>query len=349
MRVALAQVRSGSDPSANLELITDHLDRAAGQAELIVFPEATMSSFAGAAHRAAQPLDGPWASRVRELAAEAGLTVVAGMFTPGAGRARNTLLVTGAAETHYDKLHLFDAFGQAESDDIEPGAALASFSLGTHQVGLATCYDVRFPSLFTSLARGGAEVIVLPASWASGPGKLHQWRTLVTARAMDSTSFVVAVDQAAAASTSSASGVGSAGGAAGSASLGAGASTGSATREGSASGLGSASGAGASTNSASGADSATGAGSASGEATRHGPAGEATRHGRATGADSASGEATRHGSATGIGHSMVVGPSGEVLLELGDGPELAFIDLDLSEVPATRLRLPVLAHTRPLP
>jgi len=282
MRVALAQIRSGSDPSANLELITEHLDRAAGRADLIVFPEATMSSFAGAAHRAAQPLDGPWATRVRELAAGAGLTVVAGMFTPGAGRARNTLLVTGAAETHYDKLHLFDAFGQAESDDIEPGAALASFSLGTHQVGLATCYDVRFPSLFTSLARGGAELIVLPASWASGPGKLHQWRTLVTARAMDSTSFVVAVDQAAVASTSSATG---------------------------------------------------GAGSTS----------------SATGASSASGEATRHGPATGIGHSMVVGPSGEVLLELGDEPELAFIDLDLSEVPATRLRLPVLAHTRPLP
>jgi Predicted amidohydrolase len=266
MRVALAQIRSDSEPSANLELITDHIDRAAGRADLIVFPEATMSSFAGAAHLAAQPLDGPWAAQVRQLAAEADLTVVAGMFTPGTGRARNTLLVTGAAETHYDKLHLFDAFGQAESDDIEPGAALASFSLGTHQVGLATCYDVRFPALFTSLARGGAELIVLPASWASGPGKLHQWRTLVTARAMDSTSFVVAVDQAADVSTSS-----------------------------------------------------------------------------------ASGEATRHGPATGIGHSMVVGPTGEVLLELGDGPELAFIELDLAEVPATRLRLPVLAHTRPLP
>ncbi len=312
MRVALAQVRSGSDPSANLELITDHLDRAAGRAELIVFPEATMSSFAGAAHRAAQPLDGPWASRVRELAAEAGLTVVAGMFTPGAGRARNTLLVTGAAETHYDKLHLFDAFGQVESDDIEPGAALASFSLGTHQVGLATCYDVRFPSLFTSLARGGAEVIVLPASWASGPGKLHQWRTLVTARAMDSTSFVVAVDQAAGASTGSTTGAGSARGAV--------ASTG----------------------------STTGAGSARENTSSAGPAESGVSTSSATEGHSA-GAATRHGPATGIGHSMVVGPSGEVLLELGDGPELAFIDLDLSEVPATRLRLPVLAHTRPLP
>lgn len=258
MRVALAQLRSGTDPSQNLDLVADHIARAAGRTELLVFPEATMSSFAGPAHLAAQPLDGPWAGHVRQLATEADLTVVVGMFTPGAGRARNTLLVTGAAETHYDKLHLFDAFGQAESDDIEPGAALASFSLGTHQLGLATCYDVRFPSLFTSLARGGAELIVLPASWASGPGKLHQWRTLVTARAMDSTSFVVAVDQAA-------------------------------------------------------------------------------------------GPDARPGLATGIGHSMVVGPTGEVLLELGDEPELAFIDLDLAEVPAVRLRLPVLAHTRPFP
>ena len=258
MRVALAQLRSGSNPSANLELVADHIVRAAGRAELLIFPEATMSSFAGPAHRTAQPLDGPWAAQVRQLAAEADLTVVVGMFTRGAGRARNTLLVTGAAETHYDKLHLFDALGQAESDAIEPGAALASFSLGPHQVGLATCYDVRFPAQFTALARGRAELIVVPSSWASGLGKLHQWRTLVTARAMDSTSFVVAVDQASAADQ-------------------------------------------------------------------------------------------RPGHPTGIGHSMVVGPTGEVLLELGDEPELAFVDLNLAEVAAVRLRLPVLAQTRPLP
>ena len=71
----------------------------------------------------AEPLDGPWASRVREIAAAAGITVVAGMFTPAAdGRVHNTLLATGGGvEAGYDKIHLFDAFGFAESDTVAPG------------------------------------------------------------------------------------------------------------------------------------------------------------------------------------------------------------------------------------
>lgn len=62
--------------------------------------------------------------------------------------------------------------------------------------GLATCYDVRFPALFTWLAGLGAEAIILPASWAGGPGKVDQWRDLCRARAMDATAWVVGVDQA---------------------------------------------------------------------------------------------------------------------------------------------------------
>lgn len=87
-------------------------------ARLVVFPEAMSCSFARPRVEAAEPLDGPWAGAVRAAAAEAGVTVVVGLFTPGeSGRVRNTLLVTGPeVEAHYDKLHLFDAYGYAESD-----------------------------------------------------------------------------------------------------------------------------------------------------------------------------------------------------------------------------------------
>ena len=63
-------------------------------------------------------------------------------------------------------------------------------------MGLTTCYDVRFPALYTELADRGAKVITVSASWGSGPGKLEQWTLLVRARAIDCTSFVAAAGQA---------------------------------------------------------------------------------------------------------------------------------------------------------
>ena len=194
MRIALAQVSSTTDPSANLDLVREHTARAAAQnGELVVFPEATMHSFERSPVAAAEPLDGPWASAVRTIAAEHGVTIVAGMFTTTATqRVHNTLLVTGAVESHYDKIHLFDALGYRESERIAPGEEPIVVEVGGVGVGLAVCYDIRFPALFTRLAQLGAQVIVVPASWAPGPNKVHQWRTLATARAMDSTCFVVA-------------------------------------------------------------------------------------------------------------------------------------------------------------
>jgi deaminated glutathione amidase len=62
-------------------------------------------------------------------------------------------------------------------------------------LGLATCYDVRFPALFTANARAGAQVNIVCASWGAGEGKAEQWDLLVRARAVDSTTFVVACGQ----------------------------------------------------------------------------------------------------------------------------------------------------------
>ena len=113
--------------------------------------------------------------------------IVAGMFTPGIPvrrrrrqplrKVRNTLLVTGpGVEASYDKIHLFDAFGFAESDTVDAGTGPVTFELGGVTFGLATCYDVRFPALFTANADRGADVNIVCASWGSGPGKADQWK-----------------------------------------------------------------------------------------------------------------------------------------------------------------------------
>ena len=195
----MAQISSGTDPAENLELVAAATERAAaGGAELVVFPEATMCRFGVSLGPIAQPLDGPWADGVAEIAARNGVGVVAGMFTPDGDRVKNTLLaVTPDGErAGYDKIHLYDAFGFAESRTVAPGAEPVIITVAGCRVGLATCYDIRFPRLFTTLARAGADLIVVPASWGAGPGKVHQWQTMATARALDSTAFVAAVGQA---------------------------------------------------------------------------------------------------------------------------------------------------------
>jgi predicted amidohydrolase len=199
VRIALAQILSTPDPAHNLGLIEDGTRQAeeAG-ADVVVFPEASMCCFGVSLGPVAEPLDGPWAERVRAIAAEAGITVIAGMFTPADdGRVHNTLIATGGGvEASYDKIHLFDAFGFAESRTVAPGTKPVTIVVDGVTVGLATCYDLRFPGLFQELASSGASVVLVPASWGAGPGKREQWDLLVRARALDSTAFVAACDQA---------------------------------------------------------------------------------------------------------------------------------------------------------
>lgn len=205
MRIALAQIGAGTDPEANLALVADHTARAADAgAQLVLFPEATMCRFGVPLAPVAQPLDGPWADAVRDLAARSGVTVVAGMFCPADddtdGRVTNTLLATGpGVAAHYHKIHLYDAFGFAESRTVargfEPVVIDVPTADGTVPVGLTTCYDVRFPELYLELAERGAKLVTVHASWGSGPGKLDQWTLLARARALDTSCVVAAVDQ----------------------------------------------------------------------------------------------------------------------------------------------------------
>ncbi|MGG5174811.1 carbon-nitrogen hydrolase family protein [Pseudarthrobacter sp. J1763] len=198
MRLAIAQIITGADLSANLDIIRDYAGQAkSAGAELVVFPEASMRAFGNSLTDIAEPLDGAWASAVRSMGQELGIVIVVGMFTPGTnGRVTNTLLATGpGVEASYNKIHLFDAFGFAESDTVEPGTSPVTFELNGTVFGLATCYDVRFPALFTTNAKLGAQVNIVCASWGAGEGKAEQWDLLVRARALDSTSFVVACGQ----------------------------------------------------------------------------------------------------------------------------------------------------------
>ncbi|WP_343600815.1 carbon-nitrogen hydrolase family protein [Mycobacterium sp.] len=199
MRIALAQIISGTDPAANLAVVREYTGLAADAgATLVVFPEATMCRFGVPLAPLAQPLDGPWADGVRGIAAHAGITVIAGMFTPaGDGRVTNTLIASGpGTDAAYHKIHLYDAFGFTESRTVAPGHDPVVITVDGVGVGMTVCYDIRFPALYTELARRGARLITVSASWGSGHGKLEQWTLLARARALDCTSYLAAVGQA---------------------------------------------------------------------------------------------------------------------------------------------------------
>ncbi|MGH3449970.1 MAG: carbon-nitrogen hydrolase family protein [Haloechinothrix sp.] len=198
-RIALCQLTSTPDPEANLALVRAGVARArAEEATVAVFPEATMAQFGTPLMPIAEPLDGPWASEVAAIAQRHDVLVVAGMFTPADdGRVHNTLLITGRGHHRgYDKIHLYDAFGFEESRTVAAGGEVVTVDVDGAKLGVATCYDVRFPELFQALADTGAYAVILPASWGAGEGKREQWELLVRARALDSGSWVLACDQA---------------------------------------------------------------------------------------------------------------------------------------------------------
>lgn len=204
MLIACAQITSTADIDVNLQLVETHAQRASeAGCKVVVFPEATSQAFGTARLDVqAQPLDGPFATRVRELAAELDITIVVGLFTPAdrkgkVNRIHNVAFVAGPnMEASYQKIHTYDAFGYREKDTVAPGNELVTFEVDGHCFGLGICYDIRFASQFRELARRGAEAIIVPTSWANGEGKLEQWRLLTAARALDSTSWIIAAGQA---------------------------------------------------------------------------------------------------------------------------------------------------------
>jgi predicted amidohydrolase len=127
------------------------------------------------------------------------MTIVAGFLESAEDRVYNTVAVfteSGIAGS-YRKVHLYDAFGAMESDAItagDPQAPPAVFEVNGWRIGLQTCYDLRFPEVSRNLIDGGAEVLVVPSDWVPGDLKVEHWKTLLGARAIENTCWLVAAD-----------------------------------------------------------------------------------------------------------------------------------------------------------
>lgn len=199
MRVAVGQFAASEQWEPNAATTREFVAEASrGEADLLVLPEGILTRFTEDFSRirdTAQPLDGPFVETVANATTGSGCTVVLGIHERSGDDVFNTLLVLrdGSVVTTYRKLHLYDAFGARESDHVTPGDVPPPLvPCGGLQLGLMTCYDVRFPELARLHALAGADALVLPAAWVRGTQKERHWELMVAARAVENTCYVVA-------------------------------------------------------------------------------------------------------------------------------------------------------------
>ena len=206
-RIALAQITSSTEKTANLKLAKELIRDAQGKgAQLIAFPEFLMAFSPGtqSAEELAEigeALDGPFTTSLRAASQTAGINTLATIYEKSAvsGRVYDTALwidALGQLSAVYRKLHLYDALGFKESDKFLAGKELARpFNSAAGAIGMMICYDLRFPELSRLLTLMGAEVLVSPSGWVQGDMKIEHWQTMVRARALENGCYVIAPDQ----------------------------------------------------------------------------------------------------------------------------------------------------------
>jgi predicted amidohydrolase len=267
-RIALYQARTGIDPAANARGLAAAVEAAAaGGAAMLFTPE--MSGLLDRDRTRAAPHyrreeDDEVLAAVRAAAAKAAIWVHLGSLAlrgKGDMLSNRGLLIDAGGEirARYDKIHLFDvdlATGESwrESAAYRPGEQAVAAQTPAGMLGLAICYDLRFPALFEALTGAGAQLLAIPAAFTVPTGQAH-WHILMRARAIEAGVFVIAAAQAG----------------------------------------------------------------------RH-------EDGRET-----------------FGHSLVVGPWGDILLDMGEGEGVGFADIDLGVIEAVRARLPAIRHRRRIP
>lgn len=268
-RAALFQARSGIDPTENARRLVEAIDQAAsGGAQMLFTPE--MSGLLDRdARRAAASIRSEQEDEVlaacRDAARKSRIWLHLGslaVLTPEGQLANRGFVIDSEGEirARYDKIHLFDVdlpSGESWRESaIYRGGEEAVIVEGTPlgRLGLAICYDLRFPALFAKLAEAGADVISVPAAFTVPTGRAH-WHVLLRARAIEAGLFVVAAAQSG-----------------------------------------------------------------------------AHEDGRHT-----------------FGHSLVVDPWGDVLLDMGEETGVGFAETDLGKIIDVRSRIPALTHRREIP
>ncbi|MDH5611463.1 MAG: carbon-nitrogen hydrolase family protein [Gammaproteobacteria bacterium] len=209
-KVAAIQMASGPNVQANLDEAGKFIKIAVQQgAELIVLPEnfAIMgmaeTDKVGIAEKYGHGLIQDF---LRDQASKHGVWVVGGTIPIQSSETNKVYAAcllfndSGEVEARYDKIHLFDVTlaesgeSYTESETTASGDKIVVADTPFGRLGLAICYDLRFPEMFRAMAEAGVDIFALPSAFTSLTGKAH-WETLIRARAIENLSYMVAAAQ----------------------------------------------------------------------------------------------------------------------------------------------------------
>jgi nitrilase len=204
--VACLQMNSGGEVAANLALANDLLQQAAaGGAQLAALPEFFPLIAADETFKlsiAEKDDDGPIQNFLSRSAATHRMYIVGGTLPidAGSGRVFSSCLLYGPDGTRlarYDKIHLFRFSGHKQTIDetvtIIPGDTVTVVDTELGRIGLAVCYDLRFPELFRAMEQ--PDIIIVPSAFTRETGAAH-WEVLLRARAVENLAHVLAPAQA---------------------------------------------------------------------------------------------------------------------------------------------------------
>lgn len=188
LRLIQAALRDG-DVSGNLDMVLKHIAAARQQADLVIFPETCVQGFPtpDTIGHLAEPVDGAPIRAIRDAARRAQVGIAIGFAERDAAGFFNTALLideTGEIRLVYRKTHLYDS----DLGVFDAGDALPVCEWRGTRLGMLICFDLEFPETARSLARGGAELIVILDGMMNPHGHVH--RQMIPVRAMENQVFV---------------------------------------------------------------------------------------------------------------------------------------------------------------
>ena len=206
--VALIQMDSQQDKAVNIAKADKFIDEAVSKgADFITLPEmwTFITGKDGLVHGEDETIPGEVTNFLAVKAKAKNVWIHGGSMLqtiPNESKYYNTTVVyspKGEIAAAYDKIHLFDVAVKGgvcckESDIFEPGDKIVDFDTEYCKMGLAICYDIRFPEIYRILALRGAKVIFNPAAFALYTGRDH-WESLIRARAIENQCYMICADQ----------------------------------------------------------------------------------------------------------------------------------------------------------
>lgn len=196
MKVALISLnQKWEDKVSNLQRCEELTARASEfGADLAIFPEMTLTGFSMNLDKVAEDrLSSRTAAAFSELARKYTVSVVAGVVIRKGDRAENTLIAfdrDGAEKARYAKIHPFSF--ASEDRFFQAGSQLAKMEMQEFRFGLSICYDLRFPELYSALAKD-CDVLINIANWPKK--RMGHWLTLLQARAIENQTFFIGVNR----------------------------------------------------------------------------------------------------------------------------------------------------------